>query len=254
MELIEENKMTAIIVFCGSFNPATKAHISIIDKAIDFISDLTDGAGCLLETGVYRVLVSPAHDSYPWKKLAPAEDRIRMLKLAIEDSRYQDIIEVNTYETLIQKSFTPTYDVLCHLKEGYPDKNMYFLCGADLVESMTDTTVWSASSIEKILNICRIIVAPRNLGSGSIETCELFRKISEHSILSNAKERDQLFFLPEVALDCSSSAVRGYCADDSSTFSGFGLPDETDIAMKKLARYVPFSIMAYIKKHHLYET
>lgn len=245
--------MTAVIVFCGTFNPATKAHISIIDKAIEFITDLTDSNGCLIEDGVYRVLISPAHDSYPWSKLAPAEDRIRMLKLAIEDSRYQDLIEVNTYESLIQKSFTPTYDVLCHLKEGYPDKSVYFLCGADLIESMTNVKVWSTSNIEKILNVCKIIAAPRNLGTGSIETCELFRKISGHSVLNSARESNQLFFLPEVALDCSSSAVRGYCADDSSTFSGFGLPDETDVAMKKLARYVPFSIMAYIKKHHLYD-
>lgn len=245
--------MTALIVFCGSFNPATKAHISIIDRAIDFINNLTCDNGSPLETGVYRVLVSPVHDKYPWKKLAPAKDRIRMLKLAIEDSRYQDLIEVNTYESLIQKDFTPTYDVLCHLKEGYPDKNMYFLCGADLVESMTNATVWSASSIEKIFDICKLLVAPRNLGTGSIETCELFKKISEHPILHSAKENAKLFFLPDVSLDCSSSDVREYCADSSSTFSGFGLPDETDIAMKKLAHYVPFSIMAYIKKHHLYE-
>ncbi|EFO61826.1 Nicotinamide-nucleotide adenylyltransferase [Giardia lamblia P15] len=245
--------MTALIVFCGSFNPVTKAHISIIDKAIDFINNLTHDDGNLLETGTYRVLISPVHDSYPWKKLAPAKNRIRMLELAIEDSRYQDLIEINTYEALIQQSFTPTYDVLCHLKEGYPDKNMYFLCGADLVESMTNTAVWPAPSIEKIFHICKLLVAPRNLGTGSIETCELFRKILEHPVLHHAKENAQLFFLPDVSLDCSSSDVRAYCADNSSTFSGFGLPDETDIAMKKLARYVPFSIMAYIKKHHLYE-
>lgn len=69
----------------------------------------------------------------PHKKksaLISTEDRLNMLKLALEDVAY---FKIETIE-LERPGPSYTYDTIQQLKKLHPDKSFYFIIGADMVE------------------------------------------------------------------------------------------------------------------------
>uniref|UniRef100_A0A8C5SK87 Nicotinamide/nicotinic acid mononucleotide adenylyltransferase 2 n=1 Tax=Laticauda laticaudata TaxID=8630 RepID=A0A8C5SK87_LATLA len=85
--MTETTKTHVILLACGSFNPITKGHIQMFERARDYLH----------KTGRFIVIggiVSPVHDSYGKQGLVSSRHRLAMCQLAVQSSdwiRYNSI-------------------------------------------------------------------------------------------------------------------------------------------------------------------
>jgi nicotinate-nucleotide adenylyltransferase len=110
-----------IALYFGSFNPIHQGHLIIAQHVIN--------AGFCDELWF---VVSP-HNPHKYKiDLAPAEDRLAMCKLAVDD---HSIIKVSDIEFHLP---TPSFTIqtLDALQEKYPDYNFSIVMGQDSVENL----------------------------------------------------------------------------------------------------------------------
>ncbi len=105
-----------LIIFGGSFNPPTKAHLSLVNLIKSKYPDAK------------IVIVPVSSKNYTWKhNLASDRDRFNMLKLEFAD------VEISTYEFNIPK-YEGTYKLLTDFKKY--DQEIYFLIGSDNLHQM----------------------------------------------------------------------------------------------------------------------
>jgi nicotinate-nucleotide adenylyltransferase len=131
-----------IILFGGTFDPIHIGHIEVAAAAAEQI-----GAG--------KVILIPARRSphKNLKPLAPDNDRIAMMKLAVEG---KNIFEINPIE-LNRAEPSYTIDTIHQLKQRFGgDCLLYWLIGADMLESLPK---WH--KINELLNECNICVMNR---------------------------------------------------------------------------------------------
>lgn len=100
-----------IMVFGGSFNPPTKAHLNIITKLLLIYPDS-------------RILLLPVGDDYFKPELIDIKDRIQMLELLISSIDRVSICELET-----KRLFKGTYASLNELSKKYD--NLYYVIGMD---------------------------------------------------------------------------------------------------------------------------
>uniref|UniRef100_A0A673GN39 Nicotinamide/nicotinic acid mononucleotide adenylyltransferase 2 n=1 Tax=Sinocyclocheilus rhinocerous TaxID=307959 RepID=A0A673GN39_9TELE len=77
--MTETNKTHVILLSCGSFNPITRGHIHMFEKARDYLH----------KTGRFIVIggiISPVHDSYGKPGLVSSRHRLTMCQLAVQSS------------------------------------------------------------------------------------------------------------------------------------------------------------------------
>uniref|UniRef100_A0A8C3HR74 Nicotinamide/nicotinic acid mononucleotide adenylyltransferase 2 n=1 Tax=Chrysemys picta bellii TaxID=8478 RepID=A0A8C3HR74_CHRPI len=77
--MTETTKTHVILLSCGSFNPITKGHIQMFERARDYLH----------KTGRFIVIggiVSPVHDSYGKQGLVSSRHRLTMCQLAVQSS------------------------------------------------------------------------------------------------------------------------------------------------------------------------
>lgn len=103
---------STVLLLCGSFNPVTTAHIRLAERVASFLEEET---GSLPD----RIVFSPTHERYPYKRLELSRHRIAMLRTAIRSSLYSDRMEVNTLEADYEGGFQRTYVVVQKLREYY---------------------------------------------------------------------------------------------------------------------------------------
>ncbi|MDE6864011.1 MAG: nicotinate (nicotinamide) nucleotide adenylyltransferase [Eubacterium sp.] len=104
-------------IFGGAFNPVHNGHLNIADA---FYEDLKLDKLLLIPTA------NPPHKS--GAGLLSGEDRINMLRLAIENKPY----EISTIEfERNDKSYT--YNTLLELKKLYPKADLFLIIGADQI-------------------------------------------------------------------------------------------------------------------------
>ncbi|XP_029381417.1 nicotinamide/nicotinic acid mononucleotide adenylyltransferase 2 [Echeneis naucrates] len=104
--MTETTKTHVILLSCGSFNPITKGHIHMFEKARDYLH----------KTGRFIVIggiISPVHDSYGKPGLVPSRHRLTMCQLAVQSS---DWIRVDPWECY-QDTWQPTCSVLEHHRD-----------------------------------------------------------------------------------------------------------------------------------------
>ena len=97
----------------GSFDPVHKGHIGVAAK--------------VLETGTAdRVFFVPAaHQPFKLdRKTASGEDRVNMLKLAMED--YPEM-EVSTFELDRDSEISYTINTLEYFRDAYPEDEIVFM-------------------------------------------------------------------------------------------------------------------------------
>lgn len=118
-----------VLLSCGSFNPPTYAHLRMFELA----------AQELIKEG-YDVLggyMSPVHDAYNKKGLAPAHHRVAMCQLAVDTS---PLIMVDSWEAS-QEQYQFSLHVLQHLERDVNDA----CCPSDTqMHSETETTEHSS--------------------------------------------------------------------------------------------------------------
>lgn len=107
-------------VLGGTFNPIHRAHLRLAEVA-------------LAELFLSRVLFVPAGDP-PLKNedVAPAHDRLAMLRLALAGRRDFDVLDVE----LSRPGPSYTVDTLAFLRERHPGEALWFIIGADALAQL----------------------------------------------------------------------------------------------------------------------
>lgn len=190
-------------IFGGAFNPVHYGHLALARDICT--ARRSDG-----------VLLVPSYN--PPRKvisdLAPFEDRLAMLRMAIED---EPCLHVSEIEASLE---TPGYTLLTvrALKKRYPNARFYFIIGADLLGEFESW--YEADEILKEVTIVAgsrpgaDVVVPRNLPPGRFE------------IVSTSM------------IDLASRDIRARIREG--------------ISLETLAELVPVPVAHYIVDHNLY--
>lgn len=188
-------------VFGGTFNPPHNGHVRLAKAAAD-------------ELKLDKLLVIPSCIP-PHKiaaKLADGQERLEMCRLAFDcDPRF----EVSPME-LERGSRSYTVETLRELKALYPDSELYFIVGSDMLESFDKWYLW-----QEILSLSVLCAASRE--EGYSPDLSRFGKLAE---------RIKIITLDP--LEVSSTQIRNSAGEVSS-----------ELLDPKVA--------AYIREHGLYD-
>ena len=105
-----------IIIFGGAFDPVHNGHINMALNAAKSLQG--------------EVFFVPAPISVWKKESAPIEDKINMLKLAIEGKEH---LHIDLFEVNSGKDINYSIDTVRYFKEKYPNDELYYLIGNDQV-------------------------------------------------------------------------------------------------------------------------
>lgn len=115
--------MNEIIVFGGTFNPPTHAHVEIMQY-------------CLEQPSVDEVWVMPSKERVDKDITVATATRLAMLETIQHDTfGGSEKLRVSDFEARLPGP-TETYNTVLALNEAYPDKRFRFLFGVDAYQSM----------------------------------------------------------------------------------------------------------------------
>lgn len=247
--------MSAVIIYCGSFDPITKSHIAALDGAISFLEAEIEPKTSSKELGghaVYRAYLSPITSDYLWKPSASLHDRQRMLELATHESRYKERVMVDTLHSSESKRPTTIYLILEDFRQAFSDKRLYLLCDPELIHVMCDEKRWPIEYVKKVFEIASLLVAVGNNHPEVRDVLNLGAIITRNATLAEAYAAKRLWLLPDVTLDDSSDVARQCCREDESKYDGFGTPPKGSPQLRTLVSCLPLTVLTYIKRHRLY--
>ncbi len=152
-------------IFGGSFDPVHSEHLRLARAAIESLS-------------LDKLFVLPAHTP-PHKRgktLSGNEERLEMCRLAFAQT---EKVEVSDYE-IAQGGTSYTYLTCRHFKEKYPDAQLFFLVGTDMLR---DFPTWK--NPEDILQNATLAVCARAEKEGWIEReqAAFYERFSTHFAL-----------------------------------------------------------------------
>ena len=127
-------------IYGGSFNPVHKGHTNIAKDAIKTL-DLD------------KLIFVPAFKN-PFRsaeKLAPAEDRVKMLELVCPEKAEVSLFEIN------RKGVSYTIDTIRHFEKKYPNDELFLIIGSDNVYKLNK---WR--NIDEIAEKSKIVVFKRD--------------------------------------------------------------------------------------------
>ena len=170
-----------IVIFGGTFNPPTRAHLDIATEALYYLD-------------AEKVLFVPVSDLYKKDDVEISYHRVNMLNLAIGNFRR---LEIDFTEVDAVK-LTYTYETVKKIKLQYQDKELFLLIGADNLEDFKN---WKNQ--RSIMENCSLLVVNRN--NSSIDEI-----IESNEILTEFK--DKIIEAPIEEIEISSTEVRNRIA------------------------------------------
>lgn len=170
-----------IVIFGGTFNPPTRAHLDIATEALYYLD-------------AEKVLFVPVSDLYKKDDVEISYHRVNMLNLAIGNFRR---LEIDFTEVDAVK-LTYTYETIEKIKSQYQDKELFLLIGADNLEDFKN---WKNQ--RSIMENCSLLVVNRN--NSSID-----ETIESNEILTEFK--DKVIEAPIEEIEISSTEVRNRIA------------------------------------------
>lgn len=189
-------------IYGGSFNPPHNMHLKMATELIR--QNLVD-----------KVIFVPTGSKYPKFGLASDMDRFEMIKLMIDGNPN---LEVSDYE--LKESQIYTYKTLDYFKNYYPNCEIYFILGSDLLK---DFKTWR--NYEYILDNFKILVTLRDTDKKEdLEKIELPNR--ENIVYTNIKPSS-----------LSSTEIREKVEKDDIAFLKQNLDSE---------------VLSYIRKNNLY--
>ncbi|MBM3943818.1 MAG: nicotinate-nucleotide adenylyltransferase [SAR202 cluster bacterium] len=199
--------MPGIGILGGTFDPVHLGHLIVGETARESLN-------------LEKVLFMPA--GQPWLKadraLAPAQHRLRMVELAVEDN---PCFQVSRHE-VDRPGPTYTVDTLEAMRaELGQDVPLHFIMGQD---ALGEFHRWKAP--ERILDLCRLAVYPRP-GGAALEWREIFTRWS----------------LPEWQVTLLRAPLMGISGTDIRCRAAEG---------RSIRYLVPDAVRDYIQKQGLY--
>lgn len=191
----------------GTFDPIHIGHLRIAEAVYERIA---------LEQIIFIPAFVPPHKV--GQDYAPAEHRYAMTELAVKPYPYFTVSDME----LRRSGVSYTIDTLRELRQIYPDKELYFIIGAD---SVAQLHTWN--SINEMLQLATFVAAGRPGYEGVMEEVV-------HHLGVAAAERIMLLHTPEY--DISSTEIRTRLHEGAS-----------------LAGLVPRAVEQYINAHNLYQ-
>ncbi|MBQ8782503.1 MAG: nicotinate-nucleotide adenylyltransferase [Clostridia bacterium] len=176
-------------IFGGTFNPPHQGHKKL---ALDFMSRLS------LDLMLVVPTYTPPHKAAP--DLASGEDRLNMCKLCFNENFFK----VSDIE-LLRKGKSYTVNTLQELKEKYPDDELFFIMGSDML-----LTFHQWREPEEILNLATVCAAEREEGL----TAGLHDYVDE----KYSHRKDRFIILEFSPVEVSSTQIReslGKTADEN---------------------------------------
>ena len=196
--------MERIGVFGGSFNPCHKEHVNM---AKAFIAEM--GLDRLFIVPAYR----PPHKSGAF--LAPAKDRIAMLRLAFSGEQKISISEHEVKKGDVSYS----YQTVEYFQTEYKNAEIFFLVGTDMLANFPQ---WKEP--QRILNAATLVLVARGGEDTESAAIKYYEKFSKPFVKLNYEGKR-----------LSSTMARAACA--------LGVEPET---------YMPASVCEYAIKNRLY--
>ena len=170
-----------IVIFGGTFNPPTRAHLDIATEALYYLD-------------AEKVLFVPVSDLYKKDDVEISYHRVNMLNLAIGNFRRLEI----DFTEVDAVALTYTYKTVEKIKSRYQDKELFLLIGADNLEDFKN---WKNQ--RSIMENCSLLVVNRN--NSSIDEI-----IESNEILTEFK--DKVIEAPIEEIGISSTEVRNRIA------------------------------------------
>lgn len=187
-------------IFGGSFDPIHNEHIALARQAV---------VDLLLDRLFVMPAANPPHK--PWRVLTPDKDRLKMCELAFaEDEK----ITVSDYE-MKKGGASYTYLTVRHFKELYPNAELFFLMGTDMLRNFP---LWKEP--KDILQNATLAVCARAEEQGWAQ---------EEQALFYKKFGAKFVVLSYEGKDVSSTKIR--------VLAGAGL-DITPFTDEKVAKYI----------------
>lgn len=172
-----------IVIFGGTFNPPTRAHLDIATEALYYLD-------------AEKVLFVPVSDLYKKDDVEISYHRVNMLNLAIGNFRRLEI----DFTEVDAVALTYTYETVEKIKSRYQDKELFLLIGADNLEDFKN---WKNQ--RTIMENCSLLVVNRN--NSSIDEI-----IESNEILTEFK--DKVIEAPIEEIEISSTEVRNRIASN----------------------------------------
>lgn len=172
-----------IVIFGGTFNPPTRAHLDIATEALYYLD-------------AEKVLFVPVSDLYKKDDVEISYHRVNMLNLAIGNFRRLEI----DFTEVDSVKLTYTYETVEKIKSQYQDKELFLLIGADNLEDFKN---WKNQ--RSIMENCSLLVVNRN--NSSIDEI-----IESNKILTEFK--DKIIEAPIEEIEISSTEVRNRIASN----------------------------------------
>jgi len=127
-------------LFGGCFNPIHYGHLILAETALEYFD---------LDKVIFIPTANPPHKS---TGLAPANDRYRMVKLAIENNPYFSLSRIE----MGRRGKSYTYQTIAFYQKRYPRDKFFFLTGSD---TLLELETWKKG--REILKECSFLVGIR---------------------------------------------------------------------------------------------
>lgn len=125
----------------GTFNPIHIGHLILAEEVREKIK---------LDKIIFVPAYLPPHKDN--SNIAPADHRYKMIKLAIKSSRYLKASDIE----IKRNGRSYTIDTLREFKNIYPNDELYFIIGSDLLKYLEE---WK--DLNEIIKMVKFIVATR---------------------------------------------------------------------------------------------
>jgi len=136
-----ENKSMRIGILGGTFNPVHIGHLILAEEAREKLR---------LDKVIFVPTSLPPHKED--LNIAPASDRLKMIKLAIGGNKYFAVSDIE----IKRQGRSYTIDTLTELKHKFSRDELYFIIGSDLLKYLDE---WK--DLSQIIKMVKFVAATR---------------------------------------------------------------------------------------------
>jgi nicotinate-nucleotide adenylyltransferase len=202
-------------IYGGTFDPVHYGHLLLAESCREQRA---------LDAVWFLPAAVPPHKRQ--RELAPAEQRVEMLELAIAGHSAFSVCRLE----VDRGGVCYTVDTLAELKQHDPNRELFFLMGAD---SLRDLPTWKEPA--RLCELAQLVIVQRSLVGGDPDASQIDLSALEGILSAKARERIQANLVNMPRIDLSSSDIR------ASVAAGRSIRYQTPRAAEK-----------YIETHGLY--